>query len=53
MGAVCEVLDERKNEIKGVVHKDNTARVQIVKPEQLLGKILNICKDYNIQKMCF
>ena len=48
MGAVCEVLDEKKNEIKGVVHKDNTARVQIVKPEQLLVKILNICKDYNI-----
>ena len=48
MGAVCETLNEKKNEIKAVVHKDGTARVQIVKPDQLLGKILTLCKDHNI-----
>ena len=48
MGAVCDVLDEKIDEIKGVVHKDKTARVQIVKPGQLLGKILIKCKEHNI-----
>lgn len=48
MGAVCDVLDEKIDEIKGVVHKDKTARVQIVKPGQLLGKILYKCKEHNI-----
>ena len=48
MGSVCEVLDEKKEEVKGVIHKDGTARVQIVSSEQLLGKILDLCKKYNI-----
>lgn len=48
MGAVCETLDEKKDLIKGVVHKDGTARVQLVKPDQLLGKILTSCKKHNI-----
>tara|TARA_Y100000389_G_C17018983_1_gene297854 strand:- start:237 stop:515 length:279 start_codon:yes stop_codon:yes gene_type:complete len=37
------------NEIKGVIHIDNSSRVQICENESLLGKILMSLDKYKIQ----
>ena len=46
MGAVANVINDEG--IEGVVHIDNTARVQICNKNQLLGKILEKLKLKNI-----
>lgn len=46
MGAVVEVKDSES--IKAVVHNDNTARIQLCKPDHILGKILKKLESSNI-----
>ena len=48
MGAVAIPKLERSQEIKGVIHVDNTSRVQICTEDQLLGKLLKRLKGQNI-----
>jgi carbamoyltransferase len=48
MSTVAIPKEKFKDSIKGVVHADNTSRVQICNEEQLLGKILTFLKNDNI-----
>ena len=48
MGSIAEPLKNVIEDIRGVVHYDNTSRVQICNEEQLLGKILSKLEDKNI-----
>ena len=48
MSTVATPKEKFKNSIKGVVHADNTSRVQICNKEQLLGKILTFLKNDKI-----
>ncbi len=48
MSSVATPKDEFKNSIKGVIHADNTSRVQICSTNQLLGKILTFLKKEKI-----
>ncbi len=46
MGSVAEVFNSQN--IEAVVHKDNTARVQLCDENHILGKILSKLKEKNI-----
>ena len=48
MGATVEVKKNCINSIKGVVHVDNSSRVQICNENQLLGKLLKELRKKNI-----
>ena len=48
MSSVATPKEEFKNSIKGVIHIDNTSRVQICNNDQLLGKILTYLKNDKI-----
>ena len=48
MGSIAEPLKDVIEDIRGVVHYDNTSRVQICNEEQLLGRILSKLEDKNI-----
>ena len=47
MGSIAEVINSKT--IEGVVHKDNTARVQLCDENHILGKILKKLKKKNIE----
>ena len=49
MGATATPKDNVLQDIKGVVHVDNTSRVQICEEESLLGKLLMSLNKYKIQ----
>ncbi len=48
MGSTTMTIQDQIEEIRGVVHVDNSARIQICDKEQLLGKILHKCRKNNI-----
>ena len=48
MGSTALPKTDISNDIKGVIHADNTSRIQICNEDQLLGKILTNLKKYNI-----
>jgi len=48
MAAIATPKKEYSNDIKGVIHADNSSRVQICDENQLLGKILMNLKKSNI-----
>ena len=48
MASVATPRPEKSEEIRGVIHADNTSRVQICEPDYLLGKILKKLEDKNI-----
>ena len=48
MGSTAIPKAELSKYIKGVIHADNTSRIQICNEDQLLGKILTNLKKYNI-----
>ena len=49
MGATATPKDSVLNDIKGVIHVDNTSRVQICDEESLLGKLLMSLNKHKIQ----
>ena len=49
MGATATPKDNVLQDIKGVVHVDNTSRVQICEEDSLLGKLLMSLNKYKIQ----
>ena len=48
MGSTAIPKTDISKDIKGVIHADNTSRIQICNEDQLLGKILTNLKKYNI-----
>ena len=48
MASIAKPKKEFAEDIKGVIHADNSSRVQICDESQLLGKILMNLKKYNI-----
>ena len=48
MASIATPKEEFSSNIKGVIHADNSSRVQICDENQLLGKILMNLKKYNI-----
>ena len=48
MGSTAIPKTGISKDIKGVIHADNTSRIQICNEDQLLGKILTNLKKYNI-----
>ncbi len=48
MATVAKPKENKANEISGVIHADNTSRVQICTEDQLLGKILKNLEEKNI-----
>ena len=48
MNIIAECRKEYCNELRGILHIDNTSRIQICNEDQLLGKILTNLKKYNI-----
>ena len=48
MGSTALPKTDISKDIKGVIHTDNTSRIQICNEDQLLGKILTNLKKYNI-----
>ena len=48
MGSTAIPKTDISKDIKGVIHTDNTSRIQICNEDQLLGKILTNLKKYNI-----
>ena len=48
MASTAIPKSELSKDIKGVIHADNTSRIQICNEKQLLGKILGNLKKYNI-----
>ena len=49
MGATATPKDSVLNDIKGVIHVDNTSRVQICDEESLLGKLLMSLNKHKIK----
>ena len=49
MGATATPKDSVLTDIKGVIHVDNTSRVQICDEESLLGKLLMSLNKHKIQ----
>jgi carbamoyltransferase len=48
MGSTAIPKTDISKDISGVIHADNTSRIQICNEDQLLGKILTNLKKYNI-----
>tara|TARA_Y100001960_G_C14227316_1_gene612026 strand:- start:335 stop:613 length:279 start_codon:yes stop_codon:yes gene_type:complete len=48
MASIATPKKEFMKDIQGVIHADNSSRVQICDKNQLLGKILMNLKEYNI-----
>jgi len=48
MASIAKPKEEMSNTIKGVIHSDNSSRVQICEENQLLGKILKKLTKNNI-----
>ena len=48
MATIATPRKELSDSIKGVIHADNSSRIQICHENQLLGKILMNLKKYNI-----
>ena len=48
MASIATPKKDISNDIKGVIHADNSSRIQICQEDQLLGKILFKLKKYNI-----
>ena len=48
MAATTKVKEKYKKDIQGVVHVDNTSRIQICTENQLLGRLLKLLRKKNI-----
>ncbi len=48
MGSIATPKKEIYDDIKGVIHADNSSRIQICEEDQLLGKILMKLKQFDI-----